>query len=71
MEVVITGGQGFLGQELCKCSRREPFAFLVRYLLKKGELMNSLGKMQKITRPLKSFFLSSSFLIIRTYLNNS
>lgn len=38
MEVLITGGQGFLGQELC------------RYLLRKGELTNSAGEKQTIQR---------------------
>ncbi|CAK9005503.1 unnamed protein product [Durusdinium trenchii] len=38
MEVIITGGQGFLGQELC------------RHLLKKGELKTSSGVMQEVQR---------------------
>lgn len=38
MEVLITGGQGFLGQELC------------RYLLRRGQLTNSAGEIQTIQR---------------------
>eukprot|EP00435_Cladocopium_sp_Y103_P037429 s641_g9.t2 len=49
MEVLITGGQGFLGQELC------------RYVLRKGQLTNSAGEVQTIQRtrtlPLASFDL--------------